>query len=93
MQAAAGRRVGGAEVVVPVQVQLAGGLHAVELRREDGSVLGREVGAVLALDVARDRLLVGAVLLVQRVDSLQDHLRKRPRRPRDGERAARARKN
>jgi hypothetical protein len=67
----------GEEIVVPEEGELAGSLHAGEVTREDGVVLGREVGAVAALDVVRDRSLVAAVLESQRPDCLHDHLRKR----------------
>ena len=65
----------GDKVVVPEEGELAGGLHAGEVTREEGVVLGREAGAVPAPDVVRDRSLVGADLESQRADCLHDHLR------------------
>lgn len=64
-----------AVVVVLVQDDLAGADHASEMRADEGGVLVREGGAVLALDVTQDRRLVGDVIILQRDNRLHDHLR------------------
>lgn len=47
--------------------------HAGEVGADEGDVLAREAGAVLALDVAQDRRLVGDLVVLQRADRVQDH--------------------
>lgn len=80
--AALGRegRVVAAEVVVLGEGELAGLLHAGEVRCEERRVRGGEEPLVLPLDVLRDRRLVRPVPVVQRLDRRQYHLRARPQR-------------
>jgi hypothetical protein len=56
------------------------------MRADEGDdVLGRDAGAVLALDVTQDRRLVGEVIILERVNRLQDHLQA-PNQSPDGHR-------
>jgi hypothetical protein len=81
-----GRRVWrvGSEVVVLEEEELAGLLHARQMRRQKRTVGWRHV-TILALDVLGDRRLVRPNLVVQRLDGLQYHLGIRRKQERLGD--------